>query len=166
MAIKINDEGISFIHRKETLRLKAYDDGTGKELTPDQIKNHTWSGYPSIGWGHLIRLPEDEWMLNGITEEQANEIENKDLKDVYLGLSYVKPVINQNQINAIADLIYNIGSGNFKSSTLLKKINMSLTIERDYFTVWNKTRVDGKLIIRRGLTIRRNEEYELYCKEV
>ena len=68
--------------------------------------------------------------------------------------------INQNQLDALADFIYNLGCGNFKSSTLLKKVNANPadpTIA-DEFAKWNKA--GGQVM--NGLTIRRQKESDLY----
>ena len=68
--------------------------------------------------------------------------------------------LNQNQFNALVSFAYNVGTGNFSSSTLLKKVNRNpddLTI-KDEFLRWNKA--GGKVL--NGLTNRRNEEADLY----
>ena len=68
--------------------------------------------------------------------------------------------LNQNQFNALVSFAYNVGTGNFSSSTLLKKVNRNpddLTI-KDEFLRWNKA--GGKVL--NGLTNRRNEEAILY----
>jgi len=67
--------------------------------------------------------------------------------------------INKNQHIAILSLTWNIGIGNFKSSTLLKKINSNnITAAADEFLKWNKA--GGKIIP--GLTKRRTEERKLF----
>ena len=62
--------------------------------------------------------------------------------------------------NSLVSFAYNVGTGNFSSSTLLKKVNRNpddLTI-KDEFLKWNKA--GGKVL--NGLTNRRNEEADLY----
>lgn len=68
--------------------------------------------------------------------------------------------INQNQLDALGDFVYNLGIGNFKSSTLLKKVNADPTDPTiaDEFAKWNKA--GGKVM--NGLTIRRQKESDLY----
>ena len=68
--------------------------------------------------------------------------------------------INQNQLDALGDFIYNLGCGNFQSSTLLKKVNAdpSDPTIADEFAKWNKA--GGKVM--NGLTIRRQKESDLY----
>ena len=75
--------------------------------------------------------------------------------------SAVTVSINQNQFDALVSLAYNIGTGAFKESTLLQKLN-----ESDYksasaqFVVWNKG--GGKVI--QGLMNRRAVERKLFEK--
>ncbi|MFK7073950.1 lysozyme, partial [Acinetobacter baumannii] len=70
--------------------------------------------------------------------------------------------LNQNQFDALVSLTYNIGSGAFNNSTLLKKLN-----KRDYqgaadqFLVWNKA--GGKVM--KGLVRRREAERALFLKK-
>lgn len=77
---------------------------------------------------------------------------------------FVKKPLNQNQKDALASFIYNIGEPNFSSSTMLKKINVNPndpTIELE-FAKWNKAA--GKVM--NGLTKRRSAEAQLYKKPI
>jgi lysozyme len=68
--------------------------------------------------------------------------------------------LNQNQFNALVSLAYNIGTGNFASSTILKKVNKNhndASIELE-FKKWNK--VNKKEVA--GLTRRRLYESKVY----
>jgi lysozyme len=75
--------------------------------------------------------------------------------------SLVKVSLTQNQYDALADFVYNVGVGNFASSTLLKKLNA-----KDYagaaneFPKWNKG--GGKVL--NGLVRRRKKEQDLFLK--
>ncbi len=73
----------------------------------------------------------------------------------------IKPV-SQNQFDSIVSFAYNLGLGNLKKSTLLKKVNANpadSTILAE-FAKWNKA--GGKVLA--GLTLRRKAEAELYSK--
>jgi len=67
---------------------------------------------------------------------------------------------NQNQVDAIGSLVYNIGVGGFVDSTVLRKINESAPIEEieTSWKMWNKA---GGHVVQ-GLVNRRNKELELY----
>ena len=70
-----------------------------------------------------------------------------------------KQELTQEMVDACLSFIYNVGGGNFGSSTLVKKLN-----QKDYcgagdeFLRWNKAA--GKVL--NGLTKRRNREKDLF----
>lgn len=68
--------------------------------------------------------------------------------------------VNQNNLDALGSLVYNIGCGNFKSSTVLRLVNQSPIdlLIKDAFDMWNKG--NGKVLS--GLVIRRKRESDLY----
>lgn len=136
--------GINLICSFEGLELKAYDDSVG-----------VWT----IGYGTTV--------INGVkvkkgdtcTLEQAKSYMASDLKKFEAAVNKVTVPLNQNQFDALVSLAYNIGTGAFASSTLLKKLNGG-----DYkgaaaqFDVWNKA--GGKRM--QGLVNRRAKEKALF----
>ena len=76
--------------------------------------------------------------------------------------SVIKVPVNQNQIDSLCSLAYNIGINAFKNSTLLRLLNEGKPkIEvADQFLRWN--RVNG--VIVNGLITRRKAERELFLK--
>jgi lysozyme len=144
----LNNKGYLLITNHEGLRLKPY-------LCPAKI--------PTIGYGNTYYTDGKRVTLldKEITKQQAfdmfKEVANRFAKRVD---TLVTSNINQNQFNALVSFAYNVGTGNFASSTLLKKVNRNpddLSI-KDEFLRWNKA--GGKVI--NGLTNRRNEEADLY----
>ncbi len=141
-------KNVDIIKRHEGLRLQAY------LPTP----NDKWT----IGYGHTKTAQKG--MV--ITEARAEELLKQDLAWVEDCIKrVVKVPLTQNQYDALASLIFNIGEGNFSKSTVLRKLN-----EKDYegaasaFTMWNKQRnkSTGKMDALRGLTKRREEERKLF----
>lgn len=101
-----------------------------------------------------------------MSKEEANQFLIDEVNEHY---DHIKPMIkvplNQEQLDAVACFNFNVGAGNFKTSTLLKKINA-----KDFdgaaleFLKWDKAR-DPKtkqLISLKGLTRRREAEKELF----
>ena len=118
---------------------------------------------PTIGYGNTYYSDGKKVTLldKDITKQQAfdmfKEVANRFAKRVD---ALVTSNINQNQFNALVSFAYNVGTGNFSSSTLLKKVNKNpndLTLKAEFLR-WNKA--GGKVI--NGLTNRRNEEAILY----
>ena len=141
-------KNVELIKRHEGLRLKAY------LPTP----NDKWT----IGYGHTKTAKPG--MV--ITEAEAERLLLQDLAWVEAVIKkHVKVTLTQNQYDAIASLIYNIGEGGFVGSTVCRKLN-----EKDYkgaadaFRMWNKQRSKktGQLEVLRGLTKRREEERSLF----
>ena len=144
----LDNKGYLLITKHEGLKLKPY-------LCPAKI--------PTIGYGNTY-YPDGKRVTlldKDITKQQAfdmfKEIANRFAKRVD---ALVTSNINQNQFNALVSFAYNVGTGNFSSSTLLKKVNVNpddLTLKAEFLR-WNKA--GGKVL--NGLTNRRNEEADLY----
>lgn len=67
--------------------------------------------------------------------------------------------LTQHQFDALISFDYNLGIGNLKSSTLLKKVNANLIQDAaNEFLKWNKCK--GKVL--KGLTLRREAERTLF----
>ena len=138
----ISDDGIIFIQSWETLSLVAYPDGYG---------------YPTIGWGHLIKKGED--FSDGITEEDADNIFLSDLAWAERTVNRVKTNLTQQQYDALVSPVFNIGETNFRKSTLLKLLNIPGDQDEDeQFKVWRKS--GGR--VSRGLEKRRRQEMNIY----
>ncbi len=139
--MKTSDKGIGLIKRFEGLRLKAY-------LCP--------AGKPTIGYGHT----KDVKLGDVITEEEAEQLLLEDLIVVENEINKHNLDINQNQFDALVSFVYNVGVGNFRTSTLLKKIKTDpndKTIANEF-----KRWVYGGGKILPGLVRRRKEEANLY----
>lgn len=74
----------------------------------------------------------------------------------------VKVPVNQNKVDSLTSLAYNIGINAFRNSTLLRLLNEGKPdIEvADQFLRWNK--VNG--LVSNGLTIRRKAERDLFLR--
>lgn len=135
--------GLNLIKSFEGCHLNAY-------LCPANV--------PTIGYGHTknVRLGMK------ITPEQAEKFLRDDLKTFEkIVKDNVKMPLNQNQFDALVSFVFNVGGGNFKTSTLLKVLNKG-----DYgaaageFSKW--VYGGGKKLP--GLVRRRQAEAELFSK--
>lgn len=135
---------LNLIKESEGLRLTAY------LPTPNDV----WT----IGYGHTKTAKPGM----RITEAGAEELLKHDLAWVEAALKqYVKVPLTQNQYDALASFVYNLGATNFKKSTLLKMLNKGdYKGAADQLLRWDKQK--GKVL--RGLTIRRNHERDLFLK--
>jgi len=122
------------------------------------------AGLPTTGVGHLILKNEKYLLTKTLTESEVDELLRKDITRFEKNLNkVVKVQLNQNQVDALLSLMFNIGCGAFNSSSCLKRLN-----EKDFeraannLCLWNKARVNGKLQVVSGLNNRRLDERELF----
>ena len=146
--MKLDENGYKLICEFEGLMLKPY-------LCSAKI--------PTIGYGNTYYPNGVRVTLldKAITKEYAFEI-FKDIADKFAKrvASMVKKPLTQNQFNSLVSFTYNVGTGAFSTSTLLKKVNANpndLTI-RTEFMRWNK----ANRVVVNGLTRRRKKESDLY----
>lgn len=125
------------------------------------------------GWGHAILYKGQH--LKGIenknlayelatvsTEAEANQFLTSDLIPREDALnSLIKVTITQNQFDAMISLLYNIGTGNFLKSSVLRFTNLKqFDKAANSFKLFNKA--GGKVLL--GLVRRRQAEKELFLK--
>lgn len=145
--MEITQKGIELIKKWEGLRTKAYKCS---------------AGVPTIGYG-LTFYPNGERVKMGdiITEEQAETYLVEVLKNFQKQITpLVKTELNPHQWDALVSFSYNVGVGNLKKSTLLKKVNAnpndpSIRNEFERWVYAGKTKLNG-------LVARRKEEANLY----
>ena len=77
------------------------------------------AGFRTVGYGHLY--PKG----GPITKEQAEVFLKSDLNGSMKGAIRLCPIllIDERKLGAIADFVFNLGSGRLQASTLRKKIN-------------------------------------------
>jgi lysozyme len=117
----------------------------------------------TIGYGHTKGVKKNM----RITKEEAENLLRDDLRSFEAEVKNMVDVpLSQYQFDALVSFVFNLGAANFKSSTLLKKLNAG-----DYAAVpaqlmrWNKARVGGKLQPLTGLTRRRTAEAALFTMD-
>ena len=121
-------------------------------------------GVPTIGYGHT---GSEAYLGNKITAKQAIDLLLADLIPVEGAITdCVTFKLNQNQFDALAGLIFNIGVEAFKDSTLLKKLNDGNIIEAaSEFSRWVFVTADGVKKKSKGLIIRRCKETLLFFRD-
>ena len=145
----LNKEGLDVIKMFEGLSLTAYRCPASK-ITIGFGNTFYEDGNP-VQMGDKITKEMADSLFEKVTDSFAAKVKNCIQKD-----------INENQFAALVSFAYNVGIGNLKSSTLLKKVNanpMDASI-RNEFLKWN--RASGKVLA--GLTRRREAEANLYFK--
>lgn len=156
-------KGIDLLSSIEGIRLKPYDDDTGKTITE-------WKDGATIGIGHLIETP-DEFVKykKGLTETQAKKLFHEDLKR-FIDIVNALLVVNQkqNQFDALVMFSFNIGEKGFAESSVLYMINNKLHRTEKYLSLeaaWKSWRKSGGRI-KRGIINRRRCEWNVYSKNI
>jgi|TARA_R110000824_G_scaffold78516_6_gene198136 lysozyme len=145
--MKINEDGLDIIKHYEGYSSSVY-------LCP--------AARFTIGWGST-------WDHNGnpikkdqpdISKGYAHRLLVRELRHVEHAISrLVSAELTENMYSATSSLVYNIGSGNFQSSTLRMKLNRgNYEGAADEFPKWRKA--GGRILA--GLVRRRQSERDLF----
>lgn len=136
--LSISDKALGLLKGIEKLRLKPYDDQTGRPIAE-------WCSGATIGYGYLI--PESEWpkYAAGISKQQAVALLEKTLRPTENTVRRAIVVaLEQHQFDALVLLAFNIGGPKFRTSSAVRMINDKRAVT-DYVTleaawlVWNKS---------------------------
>jgi len=147
--MKVNAEGYALLKKYEGCVLKAYKCPAG-----------VWT----IGFGNTF-YEDGTKVKEGdvITQQRADELAKYIVEQFATSIrAMIKQPLNENQFSACVSLAYNIGTGGFKKSSVLRKLNVNPTDPTiaDSFRLWNK----GGGVVLKGLVRRREAEIALYFK--
>lgn len=145
--MEINKAGKDLIKRFEGCKLKAYKCPAG-----------VWT----IGFGNTF-YEDGSKVEEGdvISQERADELFDVIISDfVRMTDLLVKSDVTENNFSALVSFTFNVGTGNLKKSTLLKKVNANPKDPsiRAEFMKW--TRANN--VVLKGLVRRREAEAKLY----
>lgn len=142
--MKTSQVGIDLIKKYEGFSAKIY-------LCP--------AGKLTIGYGHVV-LRGEKFPPTGISAEMSENILKNDVIIAENAINNLVNVeISQNQFDALASFIYNIGAKAFANSKLLKFINESnFASAADEFKKW--VFASGKP--QNGLKVRREAERDVF----
>lgn len=136
-----NPAGIALLKEIEGYRSRAYLDTGG-----------VWT----IGYGHTRGV----YQGMECTREQAEAWLREDLSDAEEAIDrLVEYELESNEFSALCSFVYNIGTGNFSKSAVLRCLNNGDFDEvPDHMRAW---KYDNKKIIH-GLEVRREKEIALW----
>lgn len=138
------------IHSPQCVTLVASFEGCVLHAYLDQ------RNIPTIGYGHTGNV-----IMGDVCNEakaQAWLSEDLEVADGAVNRAIRVP-LTQNQFDALVSLCFNIGSGNFATSTLVRVLNSgSIQAAADQFLVWDHT--NGQ--VNQGLTRRRIAERKMF----
>lgn len=144
--MKLSQKGLELIKKYEQ------GPGGGPALEAYLCPARVWT----LGWGHTKGVRFGQMA----TEEQCNRflLEDCDVAEAAVN-NLVRAPLLQREFDALVSFVFNLGSGNFFSSTLRKKLNrMDYAGAAEEFPRWNKS--NG--VALKGLTARRLDEKTLF----
>ena len=112
--LELSDAGAKFIAGFEGFRADLYNDA---------------AGHATIGYGHLVHHgkidgSEPAEFRRGIKRERALELLKEDAATAAAEIQRsVKVPLEQQQFDALVSFVFNVGTGAFRDSTLLKELN-------------------------------------------
>lgn len=142
--MQASENAINLIKKFEGCRLQSYN---------------CQGGVCTIGYGHTRNVK----IGDVITYQEATKLLLEDIKEVEKDIKrLVKVPLTQNQYDALVSFVFNVGCGNFGSSTLLKLLNENkLQKASMQFCKWIYVRGN----VSKGLKKRREKETKLFNKK-
>ncbi|SFU36410.1 lysozyme [Porphyromonadaceae bacterium KHP3R9] len=139
--MKTSDKGVALIKAHEGFVPHAYRCPAG-----------IWT----IGYGHTSGVKPGDV----ITEAQGDAFLRSDIASAERAVNAAGLKLTQNQFDALVSFVFNVGTGNFNRSTLLKyaKANTNDPRIRQEFSKW----IYGDRKVLPGLIKRRKAEADLY----
>ena len=142
----ITDEGLDLIKRFEGFAPEVY-------VCP--------GGWPTIGYGHVVRDDERERFADGIDEAEAEELLRRVVETAERAvLRLIRVPLEDGRFDALGSFTFNLGAGALQRSTVRRKVNRE---EHDAvpaeFRRWNWA---GGCRLK-GLVRRREAEAVLYA---
>lgn len=108
---QITDEGVDLIKRFEGFSSSIY-------ICP--------AGYPTIGYGHVVRDDEKQRFAGGIDTEEGESLLRQDVRWAERGaLRLIEVPLTDGQFDSLVSFTFNLGSGALQRSTLRRKLNRS-----------------------------------------
>jgi len=147
-------KGLQVTKDSEGWRSRLYDDA---------------AGYCTIGYGHLLKKArcngtEPPEFLSGLTKPAGERLLVDDMGGAqYTVMSNVRVSMTDGQFGSLVDFVFNVGSTNFRNSTLLRTVNSGqLTRVSGQFRRW--TKAGGQ--VWPGLQKRREREIDLFFEGI
>jgi lysozyme len=118
------------------------------------------AGYPTIGYGHVIRNDENDRFSDGIDQEQGEELLRRDAQVAERAvLRLITVPLTDGQFDALVSFTFNLGSGALQRSTLRSRLNRQEYVSAaEEFRRW--VWADGHKL--KGLIKRREAEKVLF----
>ena len=144
----LTDEGLALIKRFEGFASEIY-------ICP--------GGWPTIGYGHVVRDGEQVRFADGIDEATAEDLLRRDVESAERAVPrLIRVPLEDGQFDALSSFAFNLGAGALQRSTLRRKVNREehAAVPAEFQRwVW----AGGRKL--KGLIRRREAEAKLYASQ-
>ncbi len=122
------------------------------------------AGIPTICVGHTSDDAYPFKMGDVWSDEKCQEVLEHDMAEAFAAIdARVAVPLETHQRNALASFVFNVGTGAFKRSTLLRRLNAGEYDAVPYeMRRWNKVTIQGKRTVSPGLINRREREVSMW----
>lgn len=136
---------MTFLKRWEGVRYDVYKDV---------------AGFLTVGVGHLVKAKDSLSLGDVVKDDRVDDLLRSDIAIAENAVNdRVKVALTQNQFNALVSFVFNVGTGAFAQSGLLRALNAgNYAGVSNQFTKW--VFAGGRKV--RGLELRRNAEKALF----
>lgn len=142
---EIDKKLFDFLVESEGFRNEVYIDSVGKS---------------TIGIGHLIKKGET---FTTLSDDEVVDLLRKDLERPLREIRTLNMNLTTNQAHALISFMFNLGVGNFRMSTLKKRLlRQQYTLVVREFPRWKMGTVNGIKSVQMGLLIRRIIEASVF----
>ena len=105
----VTEDGLALIKRFEGFEPEIY-------ICP--------GGWPTIGYGHVVRDDERDQFAGGIDEATAEELLRRDVEVAERAvLRLIRVPLEDGRFDALSSFAFNLGAGALQRSTLRRKVN-------------------------------------------
>ena len=105
----LTDDGLALIKRFEGFAPEVY-------VCP--------GGWPTIGYGHVVRDGEQDRYADGIDEATAEALLRRDVEVAERAvLRLIRVPLEDGRFDALCSFVFNLGAGALQRSTLRRKVN-------------------------------------------
>ena len=147
---RVFEKGLDLTKREEGFRSRPYND----------IANYCTVAYGHLIWKRACDGTEPAEFLAGVSKARGGEILDEDMLYARWTVQRLTKVkLTEGQFAALCDFTFNVGSGNFAKSTLLKVVNAG-SFDRVPSQLARWTKAGGQEVA--ALARRRQREIDLF----